>query len=437
MVSTPLQQNQNGGGADPMMWRAVVEGDVHRLEDFAARGLLSSGRLTDQNGHSIFWNAVAFQKAEVALWLLRRFPPDSTDRNAAIDLSEVHARRGDSLLHLCMYFNDFSASAADLFRHVFAGGSSSSSQAPRDLVNQNGQTFLSIAAARLNFWALRFVLTQAPSCVRIFRKPGGQMPLEVFLRRVRETSGPFVTPGPEPPAPTEAQLPSWCQFGQQAPRSGAANPAFADLVVEVEDPKAEGGIARIAAHRVIVGSCSGKLHEQIRKLPEGEALRLDALCCRSEEVLIALMTFLYTGEIRLGFREDAFLLWQLLCLCVQYSLPQVLTAYVRTALVSALRQPRFAAVVPVLLQAADKVGLTKTEAAFIAGMLAGSPQALDSLDGEARQAQALLAAVVAIEKHVQGSSTSAAAARAPTAAPAPVASYAPAPTPLPSYRELR
>merc|ERR1712226_327962 len=89
------------------------------------------------------------------------------------------------------------------------------------------------------------------------------------------------------------------------------------------------------------------------------------------------MDFLYSGVLNCGFADDAFLLWQLLCLCVQYALP---------ALVHVLVNPMHAPVLPALFFAADKVGLTPDERCFAACVLLKNPAAaLGSIgDGPSR-----------------------------------------------------
>jgi len=75
--------------SDQRLWHAVVEGNIKMLEELANQGVLSSGRVSDHNMHSVFWNAVAFQQLHAALWLLKRFPPDAV---GGVDMREVHAR---------------------------------------------------------------------------------------------------------------------------------------------------------------------------------------------------------------------------------------------------------------------------------------------------------------------------------------------------------
>lgn len=105
--------------------------------------------------HSIFWDAVAFHQPEVALWLLQRFPPQLAS-DIGVDLAEIHARRGDSLLHLAASLPHFTPAAAELFWALLHGGRAST-PAPLLHRNRDGQNFVHAAASHLNFWILHSV----------------------------------------------------------------------------------------------------------------------------------------------------------------------------------------------------------------------------------------------------------------------------------------
>eukprot|EP00927_Polykrikos_kofoidii_P038897 TRINITY_DN33342_c0_g1_i1.p1 TRINITY_DN33342_c0_g1~~TRINITY_DN33342_c0_g1_i1.p1 ORF type:complete len:987 (-),score=197.07 TRINITY_DN33342_c0_g1_i1:30-2933(-) len=431
---------------DSVMWKAVVEGDLRKVEELALQGSLNSARVLDQNGHSVFWNAVAFQHMEVALWLLKRFPPGT---QAGVDLGEVHARRGDSLLHLSLYPQQFEETAAEVFRTIFVGVQGYS-QADRELKNQSGQTFVHVAANRLNFWVLRLVLSQAPELSTLFqqRDSQGHTPLEYIKRRAGEVVGASLLSPPPAPEPLQAFLPPWAaQLAKYAPTASSGlspgdeePPPFADLVVEVEDTRAKGGVAKLPAHRIVVGSCSGALHGLMRKLPSGAPVRLDPICCRSAEVAAAVLRFMYGGDFACSFAEDGFLMWQLLCLCTRYMFPEALTRFARTGLLHLIGEPRHATVLPALVQAADKVGLSPSEGIFAACTLLQSQEALDSTDG--KQAKVLLATLREIERGMLDGSRSGGGARpdtSRTSAPAQAAAGGakqavqtprPAPSPL-------
>uniref|UniRef100_A0A7S4RQ62 BTB domain-containing protein n=1 Tax=Alexandrium monilatum TaxID=311494 RepID=A0A7S4RQ62_9DINO len=394
----PTARNPRLDAGNEGLWTAVVQGDLPTLERLTNQGSLTSGRLMDHNGHSILWNSVAFQQPQVALFLLRTFPP-SDSSPTGINLAEVHARRGDSLLHLCLYLSDFTAAAAEVFRRVFRAGDQP--QAPRELANQHGQTFVHVAAARLNFWVLRFILSNALDTAALFQRRDsmGHTPLDILLRRYVEDEGALpARPNPLPPL-ADARLPEWSALSRYTPccNGNAAPPPFADLVLEVEDHSAPDGVAQVHAHRAVLAANSGVFHEQFRSHPLGEPLRVDPRCCRSAEVLAVVLGFMYSGELACPFEQDGFLLWQLLCLCAQYGLPQPLTTYARTALVHSLSSARHAPVVPVLLQAVDKVGLTSEEGLFAACIFLDNPEAAPIPGGFEGKAQVLLSALAEVE----------------------------------------
>ncbi|CAK0805684.1 unnamed protein product, partial [Prorocentrum cordatum] len=100
----------------------------------------------------------------------------------------------------------------------------------------------------------------------------------------------------------------------------------------------------------------------------------------ASQVLDAVVNFLYSGEVG-DLQQDAFLLWQLVCLCTQYALPAPLAEHARTALVAVIDEPRHAPVAPVLMQAADKVGLTTEERGFVACAVLRCPAASAGTEG--------------------------------------------------------
>lgn len=398
--SKPATRRAGASKANARIWQAVVAGDLQTLEGLVRTGQLSSGRLLDHNGHSVFWDAMAFQQPDLALWLLRQFPPK--DNSLGVDLGEVHARRHDSLLHLCLYLDHFTTGAAELFRVIFTG--TDASRPPRELSNLSGLNFVHIAAARLNFWALRTALSFDSGIAALFHKPDveGRTPLDTILRCAEESAGPMTR---RPPA----QLPNWpshwSPLAQHVPQgSDSEPPPFADLVIEVEDPCAEGGVASVHVHRVVLSANSKAFDLAVRLMPPGETLRVDAQCCRSVEVLLAMLRFLYVGEVACqSFEGDAGMLWQLLCLCAHYDLPTPLTAYARTALLAALSASdhRQEELLPALLLMADQVKLMPIERSFTALALLAAPEALASVrGGDEAQARVLLAVLAEVERHV-------------------------------------
>lgn len=385
---------------DPDLWQAVTEGDLRKLQDLVAAGLLRSGRVVDVNRHSIFWNALAFQQIKVAAFLLHHFPPGSAQ---GVDISEVHPRRQDTLLHLCLYLRDFSACAAEVFQQLYLGighaWTKAALQAYRSRPTATQDTFLHCAAARLNFWVLRYALSSADAVYLLqHRNCSNQSALEVLMLKLSE-----VHRSPSPSlvqAPQEAERP-FVDFGKYLPTTDGSQdsrePAFADVELEVED---SGEVCRVPAHRAILGAASSVLHEQLVRCAPGRPLRINPLCCHSKQVLLTALGFLYRSRLHCNFSEDGFLLWQLLCLCTEYDLPKPLWRYAKAALLAAVTQTRYAPVLPVLLEARAQVGLDQEEAAAISyALLCHHEVGLKGMPIE-EQSQVILIALGIVEHYV-------------------------------------
>lgn len=350
-----------------LLWESVVQGDIQMLQEFMTRGRLQSGRLCDMNGHSIFWNALAYQQQQVAMFLLHHFPPGSAQ---GIDLWEVHQRRKDTLLHLCVYFQYFSAPVAELFEVLFLGMGqvdSNSFQAYWNRANADSDTFLHCAAARRNFWVMRYVASHAGEI--LFRN-GRTSALEVLLEKLEEVG----VSCPTADFPEMEVKRSWMDFSRYLPM--AEPTAFADMELEVQQST---GTYRVAAHRCVLGAASGVLHQELSAA--GRVLLIDPLSCRSSKVLDTVLTFIYSSRISCDYREDGCLLWQLLCLCARYQLPEPLWRYARSALLLAVKNAVFTALatIPLLLEAKREVGLSESEACFIAHAYLRSAEASEAL----------------------------------------------------------
>merc|ERR1719247_2930771 len=138
---------------DMALWTAVMNGDAATLRQYGEAGRLSPA-LRDSNGHSLLWDAVAFGHAALARVLLGLVQ--------GWDLSEVHPRRGDTLLHLVANIDSFSAEHAELFKELVA-------KVGLPVIthrNAQGYTFAHVAAARPNFWVLRYILHSQPRAAR-------------------------------------------------------------------------------------------------------------------------------------------------------------------------------------------------------------------------------------------------------------------------------
>eukprot|EP00435_Cladocopium_sp_Y103_P040997 s662_g11.t1 len=123
----------------------------------------------------------------------------------------------------------------------------------------------------------------------------------------------------------------------------------------------------------------GVLHQELSAT--GRVLLIDPLSCRSSKVLDTVLTFIYSSQISCDYREDGCLLWQLLCLCARYQLPEPLWRYARSALLLAVKNAVFTAVatIPLLLEAKREVDLSEIEACFIAHVYLRSAEASEAL----------------------------------------------------------
>jgi len=150
---------------------------------------------------------------------------------------------------------------------------------------------------------------------------------------------------------------------------------------------------------VILSANSSVLAEKLREVSVGGLLQLDPLCCRSCEVAVTMLQFLYSGQLHCRFAQDAFLLWQLLCLCVQYRLPAPLTNFARTALVASFQKPENGAVLPVLCKAAEHVSLTMSEYAYVIFSILTREDVLENC-GDDRGVAVIRSALTGLEKLV-------------------------------------
>jgi len=370
-----------------VLWESVVQGDIPTLQEFIARGRLSSGRLCDMNGHSIFWNALAYQQQQVAMFLLQHFPPGSAK---GIDLMEVHARRKDTLLHLCVYFQYFTAQVAELFQSIFLGIGQvdiNSLQAYWSRVNTDFETFLHCAAARRNFWVLRYVTSHAGEL--LLQRNGRASALEVLFEKLEEVG----VSCPTLSAPEVEVKQSCLNFKRYLPTT-TDRTAFADVELEVQQST---GIYRVPAHRCVLGAASGVFHQELLECPSGRPLVIDPLSCRSSKVLDTVLTFIYSSQISCDYSEDGCELWQLLCFSARYRLPEPLWRYARCALLQAIRNSAFSAVIPFLLEARHEIALSESEAYYISYVYLRNQVAETHREPSRKSTEALLSALTEIE----------------------------------------
>jgi len=386
------------------LWHAVVQGNTEIVEAMIAQGALVSGRTCDPQGHSVFWDAVAFQKAEVALLLLRHFPPGDREagstaaaqaqRERGVDLLETHARRGDTLLHLASCFEVFTPKVAELFAAIFEGTSGDHHRS----CNAQGQSFLHIAAVKPHVWILRFAAQHNLDALFSATDGAGWSP-RILVEHHLAQRGIAEQP---PPLPTlaAARVPPWCRLGSVKPSTpGGTRPPFADVALEIQDEVLEKTV-QVFAHRVVLAANSEVLHEQLLQLGRGDggdaspassstsspvvAIPVDSQCCRSADVALFALRFLYTGEPACDFEGNGHLLWQLTCLCAKYRLPAPLLAWAHDALLSCLDDPRYGDVVPVLLRAAEPISLGPEARRFVARRFIGKDAAWSGVEADKR-----------------------------------------------------
>eukprot|EP00434_Breviolum_minutum_P045544 symbB.v1.2.040858.t1/scaffold7600.1/size10347/1 len=118
-----------------------------------------------------------------------------------------------------------------------------------------------------------------------------------------------------------------------------------------------------------VFDAAGVFHQELLECPSGRPLVIDPLSCRSSKVLDTVLTFIYSSQISCDYSEDGCELWQLLCFSARYRLPEPLWRYARCALLQAIRNSAFSAVIPLLLEAVrwarHEIALSESEAYYI------------------------------------------------------------------------
>lgn len=406
----PQAFGQLAGTAAPtpdILWQALVEGDVARVEGIIQQGGLISGKASDARGHSVLWNAVAFQQVEVAMLLLSHFPPDSLH---GVDLKEVHGRNGNSLLHTVSSWPNFSEGGASLFSAFF----DRMSEATRMHINARGQTFLHVAAGHLNFLVLR--LAARHGLDQAFSMPDQSgWSVRMLLEHHLVNRG-IANALPPPAQIPEASMPSWLPLGRLAPTEPNFRPPFADVAVCVED--SQRGAMRLFAHRVILAANSPLWREELAKTKAQQAafsgaeaplaeLTVDATVCRSVDVLQFALRFFYTGSLaECSFENDGNLLLQLTRLCVKSRLPPPLFAFARNALLQRLDDRRSAPVLPALLCYASlgELRLQPAVRMLVGRRFLAMDEAWDAVEGEVRK-KVLGLALADLEACVMGGQT--------------------------------
>eukprot|EP00746_Dinoflagellata_sp_MGD_P139358 gnl/MRDRNA2_/MRDRNA2_72831_c0_seq1.p1 gnl/MRDRNA2_/MRDRNA2_72831_c0~~gnl/MRDRNA2_/MRDRNA2_72831_c0_seq1.p1 ORF type:complete len:852 (-),score=142.18 gnl/MRDRNA2_/MRDRNA2_72831_c0_seq1:62-2617(-) len=380
--------------ATDVLWKAIVQGDVPVITALAKQAVLPSGQATLDQKVTVFWNALELQQLEVSYCLMQLFPPsDSTGRG--VDVLEVHPETGNTVLHMICSCDRFTHQTAELFQAIFTVTPASH----RTFLNIRGETFLHIAARRLNFWILQFAVSQGlPKDVAT----GELTPLMQVEMAIRQRKGPLVVPNK--PGRLLSNVPSWFQLAKLAPTRVGDKPApFHDVTVELQDSKL--GIVAMHAHSVVLAGTSPVIRSLISDTASGDGqsslriLKIEPQYCSSSQVLFTALKFLYAGEFCCDFEEDGSLLWQLLCLCLKYQLPQPLRQCALLSTLRALTLTRNAAVVGVLLRGAQQIGLHPQEQQFVARCFACTSKAYLAVE-EAKRVKTLQIALALLEKSV-------------------------------------
>merc|ERR1712048_1553437 len=130
-------------------------------------------------------------------------------------------------------------------------------EALRSHRNKKGQNFLHVAAGRLNFWILKFAAERGLETLFSGTDEAGWSPCSLLEYHLSTRKL-----GEQPPGPknlTDACLPSWCSLGALQLPEPNSKPAFADVILEVEDEHR--GNVKVHAHRVILAACCPAWHK--------------------------------------------------------------------------------------------------------------------------------------------------------------------------------
>jgi hypothetical protein len=374
------------------LWHAVHIGDEAAIRHFVQLGACD-GDLRDASGHSVLWHSIAFNHIGIAMFMMDTFPPES-DRG--VDVSEVHHRKGDTMLHLLCQSKAFGADTAHLFKRIAAA-------AQEDVltrVNAAGVTFLQMAAAHLNFWVLTFVFKNFPAAAKALVCMPDHAPLRNMAEAVPQPSTPQYTPS--------AGFPEHFHIAEMLQQDESGLVPYADVAFDV-GPDAGGSEAgRFLAHRIIVASVSPVLMQEVAKLPmvmlpreqvEAVVFRVDPRI--SKEVWRSILQFMYTGVINFSYTDDVQKNVELLRACVRYKLPQLVLDFAQSCLYPLLpsSSPKVALEVFSICAACSDMDVSSAEHASSYILLRSAHQVF--ADTEATDACQLLEKIVqSVEKAV-------------------------------------
>jgi len=343
------------------------------VETIIYQGGLASGRSMDNQGHTVLWDALAFQQTEVATLLLKHFPPETPH---GVDMAETHARNGNSLLHLASGIQAFTKAAAELFRRLFLA----TPEVLRTHRNARGQSFVHIAAAQLNIWVLKFAASQGLDSLFSDCDTAGWSPRRLIERHLANWK---IAEVPPPPQLGHTTMPAWCPLGTLQPHTpGSAPPMFADVIVEIDDAT-RGGRVQLFAHRVVLAASSPVWKKDLasafsrrpvqEEAPQTAVIRIDPNICSSVDVALLALRFIYTGEASLAASLEEISpiasgnsMMQLLRFCLRYQLPSPLTRWAKDALLRVLDDPRHGDIVLELMRNPQVLGLPPAARQIIA-----------------------------------------------------------------------
>lgn len=323
------KSRKSAGSAE--LWQAVHKGDCDTIKKLVEKGACWAG-LRDASGHSVLWHLVAWGHYTLALFMIDRFPFGS---EGAGEAGDVHPTRGDTLLHLLGRARPFGAEAGEVFKRVAKNSKGCAFFCHR---NANGETFLDVAAAALNFWAVKFTARNFPSqfkafvCIPASTNETLNAPLRNLARHLTKPQIPL--------APTHDRHPEHLNLVQMLKADVTTGLVpYADVAFDV-GPSSTQRSTPIQAHRAIVGSRSPVLLEECRRKPLEPLPQLGGLqvcsirvdCRISKDVFLCALNFIYSGEMHCSFLRETSKMTEMFLLCCLYQLPRPLMSLTSIAL---------------------------------------------------------------------------------------------------------
>jgi len=323
MNASILGKDFHPTSGSPGLWSAVHVGDLEAVRELI-RTEACTAKMRDASEHSVLWHAIAFGHTDIARLMLDTFPPGMAQ---GVDVSEIHPRKGDTLLHMLCQIKNFGSDMAQLFKRISAAMSPTLFQK----VNYHGVTFLQLAAASMNFWVLTYVFKNLP----VQAKALVSMPNHAPMKNLAEVVPQPVQPQFSPPEP----FPEHFRISEMLQQDDDGTVPYADVAFDVGPERSGGAACRFLAHRVIVMSQSPALSEALEKAPmtdlprertRAAVLRVDARI--SQEVWRSVLQFMYTGVINFDFASDIEKVVELLRACALYKLPRPLQDFAQVSL---------------------------------------------------------------------------------------------------------